>query len=219
MRRLSENALNDLTEVLDQAAYVCDRARFAADVAGLLRTLYGTRHLLDAVLEVLRDEMTSTSQESLAFLAMTTREWISNPDSESRFLDLLQHAKIHIHAEAISLFTLVPERGVLVLKHAVGDVSEQVIGIEMPLGLGVVGWVAQYNEDLIVPSTSLDERFFSGVDAQTGFVTRSILCVPVVCAGNVIGAVEVLNKVGGSFNDEDVGVLRQAAALMVDPGL
>lgn len=218
MRRLQENILNDLTEVLDQAAYECDQARVAADVDGLVRTLYGAQHLLGAVLEVLKDEMASMSQESLAFLAMATREWISNANSESRLLDLLRQTIVHMHAEAISLFTLLPERGVLVLEHAVGDVSAQIIGVEMPLGLGVVGWVAQYTEDLIVPSTSLDERFFSGIDAKTGFITRSILCVPIVYAGNVIGAVEVLNKITGSFNDEDAGLLRLMAPLMADFG-
>ena len=41
-------------------------------------------------------------------------------------------------------------------------------------------------------------------DKQTGFFTRSILCMPVLNKeGKTIGVSQVLNKRGGAFNSED----------------
>jgi signal transduction histidine kinase len=42
------------------------------------------------------------------------------------------------------------------------------------------------------------------VDRKTGFVTRSILCVPLVVHERCIGVLELLNKVDGPFTQEDV---------------
>ena len=51
----------------------------------------------------------------------------------------------------------------------------------------------QTGEPVICQDVSKDPRFFSGVDHQTGFRTRSLLCAPLVHAGAVIGAIEVVN--------------------------
>jgi signal transduction histidine kinase len=50
-------------------------------------------------------------------------------------------------------------------------------------------------------------RFFSGVDNKTGFVTRSLICVPMKIEGQILGAVEVLNKSEGVFQQEDLRLL------------
>ena len=52
---------------------------------------------------------------------------------------------------------------------------------------------------------------FEGVDERTGFSTNSILCGPIVVDDTAIGAIEVLNKVEGTFNDDDLVVLRAIA--------
>ncbi|MEO0360331.1 MAG: adenylate/guanylate cyclase domain-containing protein, partial [Pseudomonadota bacterium] len=50
-------------------------------------------------------------------------------------------------------------------------------------------------------------------DKQTGFFTRSILCVPVVNKeGKVIGVTQVLNKAGGPFDGEDESRLKAFTA-------
>jgi len=99
----------------------------------------------------------------------------------------------------------------LVLQDAASPDRERVIGLRMPVGQGVVGWVVRYSEDLIVPSTALDPRFYSGVDAKTGFHTRSICCVPILHEGRAVGAIEALNKTTGHFNDMDVVLLQEIA--------
>jgi len=114
-------------------------------------------------------------------------------------------------AEAGSIFLVDASTGDLVLQHATGQVGQKIVGLRLPTGQGVVGWVVKYSEDLIVPYPGLDTRFFEGVDESTGFSTHSILCCPIVAAGRSIGAVEMLNKREGTFNDDDRILLRAIA--------
>lgn len=95
---------------------------------------------------------------------------------------------------------------------AFGEGSEAVIGLRMPLGQGLAGWVADRGEPVIVPNVYEDERFFIEIDKHSGFTTRSILCVPLQTKGRTIGAIEVMNKKSGAFNKEDMALL-QALAL------
>src|SRR5207245_2186349 len=54
------------------------------------------------------------------------------------------------------------------------------------------------------PSAYADLRFNPACDKQTGFFTRSLLCVPVTNkAGKAIGVTQVLNKIGGTFQKDD----------------
>jgi adenylate cyclase len=50
------------------------------------------------------------------------------------------------------------------------------------------------------------------VDAKTGYVTKSILCVPIRAARNeIIGVAQVLNKKSGEFTEDDVMLLEAIA--------
>jgi signal transduction histidine kinase len=95
---------------------------------------------------------------------------------------------------------------------ASGEGSQKVIGLRMPLGQGIAGWVAQQGEAVIIPDAYADPRFFAEVDQSSGFTTVSILCVPLQSRGRNIGAIEVMNKKGGEFDREDRSLL-QALAL------
>ena len=56
-------------------------------------------------------------------------------------------------------------------------------------------------------------RFYSDIDARTGFRTRSILTVPLRNhAGEIRGAFQVLNKQQGAFTTEDEEMLKAVAA-------
>ena len=60
-----------------------------------------------------------------------------------------------------------------------------------------------------IPYAYADLRFNPAFDKQTGYFTRSILCVPIVNKiGKVIGCTQVLNKKGGKFTDEDESRLK-----------
>ena len=57
-----------------------------------------------------------------------------------------------------------------------------------------------------------DPRFYSKVDEKTGFVTRNILCIPLINRKKTcIGTLQVLNKKSGDFRADDIGLLNAAS--------
>lgn len=71
-------------------------------------------------------------------------------------------------------------------------------------GKGVCGWVAKNKKPVVVTDAKEDKRFDSGVDAVTGFHTRSILCVPVVAQQKMYGVLEIMNRKNSSFSPQDL---------------
>ncbi|MEM9045842.1 MAG: GAF domain-containing protein [Pseudomonadota bacterium] len=85
--------------------------------------------------------------------------------------------------------------------------------IRLPNHLGIAGTVFTSGTSVNIPHAYADLRFNPNFDKQTGFFTRSILCVPVVNKqGKVIGVTQVLNKRGGPFSEEDESRLRAFTA-------
>ena len=106
-----------------------------------------------------------------------------------------------LNAERSTLFLNDPKSGELF--SYVGAGLDQV-QIRLPNTAGIAGAVFTTTESINIPYAYADLRFNPSFDRQTGFFTRSILCVPVVNKeGGVIGVTQALNKIGGPFTDED----------------
>ncbi len=86
----------------------------------------------------------------------------------------------------------------------VGEGLDEKSTIRIPNHLGISGTVFTSGKAVNIPHAYADLRFNPSFDKQTGFFTRSILCMPVFSkAGKTIGVSQVLNKRGGAFNAED----------------
>jgi len=86
--------------------------------------------------------------------------------------------------------------------------------IRIPLDHGLVGACVAANAPILINNAAADPRFDSQVDAQSGYVTKSILTLPLRSsenASNVIGALQILNKPDG-FSDADANLLGLASA-------
>ena len=85
--------------------------------------------------------------------------------------------------------------------------------ISLPMGSGVLGWCATNRKSANIRNTQEDPRFDSDIDKKTGFLTKSILAVPMIRYGKLIGVVEAVNKNNESgFSDHDEQVLTVLAA-------
>jgi len=107
---------------------------------------------------------------------------------------ILDVARRVILAEAASLFFVDEKTGALdlaITSFAEGQFQEPKISV--PRGKGIVGWVAERGESLLIPDAYADDRFYKEADKQTGFRTRSILCAPLKRNGTVIGVLQILN--------------------------
>ena len=76
---------------------------------------------------------------------------------------------------------------------------------------GIAGWVVNEGKPALVRDVSVDQRFYKKVDKSTGFITRSILCVPLYGSDSILGVLEVVNKKEGEFTEDDQGLLETMA--------
>ena len=86
-------------------------------------------------------------------------------------------------------------------------------------GEGIVGWVAANAKSTIVDDTNTDKRFSIGPDTETGYSTKSLLAVPLVFRDDVYGVLEILDKEGSPFDEEDTslaGTLATSAAIAME---
>ncbi len=115
-----------------------------------------------------------------------------------------------LHAERSTLFLNDEKTNELYTEVGEGLGATQ---IRLPNHLGIAGAVFRSGKTVNIPHAYADLRFNPAFDKKTGFFTRSMLCTPVINkAGVVIGATQVLNKKGGSFNHEDEARLKAFTA-------
>ena len=86
--------------------------------------------------------------------------------------------------------------------------------ITVPEGSGIIDASIQNKETIVINDPYQDERFNPAVDKQTGFVTKSILCMPVTNAkGKVIGAYQAINKLNAdgtlNLNPNSLTILKE----------
>ncbi len=91
----------------------------------------------------------------------------------------------------------------------------QIKEVRIPLGQGIIGWVAQTGQGVVCNDVLQDSRFFGQIDRLTGFRTKTILCVPLQHNGKTIGAIEALNTAAPEgFSADDLGLLSAFAVLV-----
>lgn len=128
-----------------------------------------------------------------------------------RLLDMIiEETTAVMNAERSSLFLIDGDKGEMWAKIAQGV---DVVEIRFPVGVGIAGTVGKTGEIINIPDAYADPRFNPEFDKKTGYRTRSILCVPLQnIVGEVIGAIQVLNKKAGMFGKDDEALLTALAA-------
>jgi GAF domain-containing protein len=82
--------------------------------------------------------------------------------------------------------------------------------IEVPDDKGIASEVYKTKKTILVNDVSKDPHFNSIVDKGSGYITKSILAVPIRGYGEkILGVMQLINKIDGSggFDDEDVKIL------------
>ena len=119
---------------------------------------------------------------------------------------VMEEATRMLNADRATLFLNDEKTNELFSRVAMG---EGVGEIRLPNSAGIAGSVFTSGKTMNIPYAYADLRFNPAFDKQTGYFTRSILCVPVANKdGKVIGCTQVLNKKGGKFTDEDESRLK-----------
>ncbi len=114
-------------------------------------------------------------------------------DMETLLTEILERIKTIISARNWSLLLLDPQTQELYFAVVVGVDPEKLKGIRLKLGEGIAGTVAQTGEPIFIQEADQDPRFSARADAATGFDTHSIIAMPLLVRGEVIGVFEVVN--------------------------
>ncbi|MGQ9549639.1 MAG: GAF domain-containing protein, partial [Roseiflexus sp.] len=140
----------------------------------------------------------------------------STLDTREVYRLVVQQLSDYFHVEAGSLLLVDEATGDLEFVMTIEGGEEKLAGFRVPAGQGVVGYVVRTGRWEIVHDVARDPRFYREISEATGFPTRSILCVPMIAKGRVIGAIELLNKIGGNFDEEDaLRLMRMTAFIAV----
>jgi GAF domain-containing protein len=144
--------------------------------------------------------------------AMAELHWAAQrmPDEENPF-DLLdqcmQNARQVVGAQDGSFSCLDPKTGELVFTIVHGMLQKMLTGRRMKGDVGVMGWVMENAQAVIVNEPRQDWRFSQEIDTEFSFLTRSIIGAPVMQQGQPVGVIELLNKEPQKFSKSDVTLL------------
>lgn len=126
---------------------------------------------------------------------------------------IAQMTKNALKASASSVLLFDDEQQELRFEVAEGESRKVLKQMRLSNQSGIAGWVARHGKPIIVNHVTTDQRFNRSVDEITGFSTRSIICAPLVVHRNVVGVIEVLNKLDGSdFTRQDLETLTSVAS-------
>ena len=121
-----------------------------------------------------------------------------------------------MHAERSTFYIVDQERGELWSQIAQ---QAEITEIRLKIGVGIAGHVAKTGDVINIPDAYHDDRFDPTTDKKTGYHTRSILCMPIFepqdsdeQKPNIIGVLQVLNKIGGVFTGDDEDLLSSMAS-------
>ncbi|GAB4462753.1 MAG: hypothetical protein Fur0044_54040 [Anaerolineae bacterium] len=180
-----------------------ENARLQEENKALREDSLAFRHYMEALKDLYRATQQITSEENLFAL-----------------LDqILYNALSVLRAEDGSLLLLDEETNELAFVLVHGDIRNELRGYRIKSDTGIAGWVARQREPLIVNNPRQDGRFSLDIDEEFSFVTRSILCVPMMARGKLIGVIELLNKRDDEFTEADATmllILGQVAAIALE---
>ncbi|MFQ5615982.1 MAG: GAF domain-containing protein, partial [Anaerolineales bacterium] len=103
-------------------------------------------------------------------------------------------------------------QGNLTLHSAFGPRKPNVGTFRVPLGQGVVGWVAQNGQPVLVPDFSIDSRYDRNIEGMLVPKAKSALCVPVMAKNNTIGVILVTDPSRINLSSAELGLLDSIGA-------
>lgn len=127
---------------------------------------------------------------------------------------LVRAATVAIPSPAGSLMLVDRDAHALTFAVVIGQTASRLAGVSVPLGRGIAGLVAVSGQPLAIANAQQDPRHARDIAEQSGYLPNTILAVPVVTDGEVIGVLELLDRQGApTYSLADMELLGQFAGL------
>ena len=187
----------------------------AVERGGTLETLAQWLHT--GLTEVRRRQSDRQRIARLQAILEIAAQWQQTHEMQPLLEQMAETATKLLAAERASIFLWDKANHTLVGRPALGVAGNE---LRIPEDAGIVGQVVRTGEprrvdvDIAAEQREIDRR----VDRELKFQTRSLLCVPLRGRsqggkpGELFGAFELINKIGGNFSDDDQAALTELAA-------
>ncbi len=149
----------------------------------------------------------------LSMLNQIGQEFSSSLELDKVIDSIMSRVREVLKCEASSVILWDEVKDSLVFYAASGAGAKDVKGLSIPRGKGVAGWVFDNQAAVIVENAQDDSRFYPEIDKITGIRTASLICVPIKKKNRMIGVIEGMNKVEGTFVQKDLEMLTAISQL------
>jgi GAF domain-containing protein len=107
---------------------------------------------------------------------------------------IVEVARSIFGAAAASVLLLDPGTDELVFEAVAGEGEHHLVGSRFPSGTGVAGWAMASGQPLAIDDVTGSPLFARDAAESTGYVPRSLMAAPLLCAGDCVGVLEVLDR-------------------------
>ena len=133
---------------------------------------------------------------------------------------IVETARAIFSAQAASIFLLDEETDELVFEAVAGEGEDDLVGMRLPSGTGIAGWVVSSRQPLVIEDVSTDPRFGREVAEATGYMPKGLMAVPLLLEERSLGVLEVLDRPQRSrfslAEMELLGLFANEAAIALD---
>ena len=146
--------------------------------------------------------MLQERQHELNVLYEVEKELSATIDLGGLLERILRRATQLLKGEAGTIALLTAAGDALELKTVLGPAAARLRGVKLALGQGLIGWSVAQRQAAIVNHADGDPRHAADFARDHDLQPRSLMVAPVFSGDSVVGAVEIIDKEGGTAFDE-----------------
>lgn len=160
--------------------------------------------------------MKAGTEASYQVLLEAARSLLRAADIPALIDSILIRARKVVAAEACSILLPDPATGELVIHSAQGDAAPVLNATRIPRGAGIAGKAFTERRTINLSDLASNQDHYKRIDEKTGFVTRSMLTVPLLKGDQCLGVLQMLNPTGRDrFEESDEELIEGLSTLIV----
>jgi len=141
-----------------------------------------------------------------------SRDLVSTLDLTELLTRIVNAAADLCQAEAASILLYNENDRELYFEAATNMDNPTLRGTSVPVENSIAGWIVTNRQHVIINDTQKDERHYTPVGVSMQMDIHSLIGIPLIAKGMVIGALEAINKIHLSFNEDDLDLLNALGA-------